>query len=590
MPPQDAPPPDPAQRLCLDCGLCCQGLLCPVILTPDERALYAETNTEIRPRTKGDYYFSHPCPHLQPEGCNIYIQRPADCQHFRCRLLKRLIEGTSSLGVALAQVQQTREMSAALMAKLPDSALMHDPNTGLQDALRHWLKQDKPQRNPALLKQVRQLLGHLEETFHPQSLLKQLPSPKSALTITLRRKSPLPQEQANKNRIATVRRHLLENKTLSTPALVIDGPRLAQVATGIRALTDEGGAHLLYSMKANAIFPLVEKLATHCDGITCSSLPELQLARKAAGPDKPLHYTTPAITEAQIDTVTRECSHIHFNALSQWDRFHERAAGTTSCGLRVNPHISLVRRPHYDPCRPFSKLGVSVHQLQEAWQENPSRFEALEGLHLHNAAGQRDYDHIRRTAAVLEERLPELLKRIRWLNLGGGYRFDQHHHQNRHILLKTLAHLRNRYNLELYLEPGTALVRKTCWLVATVVDLYESEGKPLAILDSSINHQLESFIYGYRTVVYGTTPDGPHRYQLAGATCLAGDLLGEHRFDEPLCIGSRILFENVGAYTHAFTIQYNGLPPPTLYWMQEDGDCSLVKRFTLEDFLERAGG
>ncbi|MBF0446162.1 MAG: hypothetical protein HQL68_11290, partial [Magnetococcales bacterium] len=281
-------------------------------------------------------------------------------------------------------------------------------------------------------------------------------------------------------------------------------------------------------------------------------------------------------------------SSISFNSISQWSRYQELLEGDISCGLRVNPHKSLAGRPHYDPCRTFSKLGISVNQLQYIWQKNPDRFKNITGLHVHNAVGDVDFTNLQATIKIIKEKLPELLHNLQWINLGGGYRLGSC--KNRHLFVDTCNSLKNIYGLQVYIEPGTALVQKACWLLTTVVDMFKSDGKTVAILDSSINHQLESFIYGFKPSVYGTARDGKYSYLLAGATCLAGDLLGEHGFAKPLSIGEKVLFKSVGAYTHAFGIQYNGLNIPSIYCLQGDNQIILNRQFTLEDFTRRCGG
>ena len=78
--------------------------------------------------------------------------------------------------------------------------------------------------------------------------------------------------------------------------------------------------------------------------------------------------SSPAYTDYEIDEIARCSSHLSFNSLSQYERYHERARRANPSikyGLRVNPEYSEVSTLLYNPCAPGTRFGVSADKLPE---------------------------------------------------------------------------------------------------------------------------------------------------------------------------------------------------------------------------------
>jgi carboxynorspermidine decarboxylase len=147
--------------------------------------------------------------------------------------------------------------------------------------------------------------------------------------------------------------------------------------------------------------------------------------------------------------------------------------------------------------------------------------------------------------------------------------------------------LKKNYNLEVYIEPGEAIVGRAGYIISSVIDMFESDGKTIAVLDTTVNHMPQVFEYQYSPDVRDQTKDGKYEYILAGSTCLAGDLFGEYRFEKPLDIGSQVVFENMGAYTLVKAHMFNGINLPKIYSINENDEIILRKEFGYEDFIAR---
>ena len=274
--------------------------------------------------------------------------------------------------------------------------------------------------------------------------------------------------------------------------------------------------------------------------------------------------------------------------------------GRTNCGIRVNPQLSFADDCRYDPCRPHSKLGVPLDALAEVHRADPSQLDGVGGLLVHSNCDSPDFSELRATVDRLRDRIPGLLQQVEWVNLGGGYLFEDDDGEPSHNLdglCRTIDGLRSDYGVKVFVEPGSGLIRAAGYFVATVLDMFESGGTTVAVLDTSVNHMPEVFEYGFQPGVVGALdgPKGaeddgaPHEYLLAGCTCLAGDLFGTYRFTEPLAVGDRVVFSNSGSYTLAKASTFNGVALPSVYALTTSGDLVLQSSPSYEDFAARWG-
>ena len=379
----------------------------------------------------------------------------------------------------------------------------------------------------------------------------------------------------------------LQDMDIRTPALVFDTARIADALEATQKAAARDGVRVLYSLKACSVSSALEFLAGQTSGLACSSLYEARLAHELLAGRGTVHLTTPGLRPDEIDDVATVCDYVVVNSLPQWDRFRSQLVGRTTCGLRVNPQLSFVDDERYDPCRRHSKLGVPLSQLIDVVERGDGVLEGLSGLHLHTNCDSDDLRPLLQTVQCIESRLGGLLAGLDWVNLGGGYLFSEA--DDFLPFQQAVGLLRDRYGVEVFIEPGADLVRASGQLVATVIDLFHVEGKDMAILDTSVNHMSEVLEFEYRPPVQGETEEGLHDYILAGCTCLAGDVFGEYGFDAPLSVGSRVVFQEQGAYSAVKWHWFNGVNLPTVYLVGPDGEWIETQRFSYDDFAARCG-
>ncbi|WKJ91815.1 carboxynorspermidine decarboxylase [Methylomonas montana] len=366
----------------------------------------------------------------------------------------------------------------------------------------------------------------------------------------------------------------LKQQIQTSPAFVLDEDQVLANLQPLQALRQEAGCKILYSMKALPLAALLELIIDRVDGISVSSLFEARLAKEMLDEQGgSVHLTTPGMRPDEFAELGGLCSHISFNSLSQYQRLQALAEGYSK-GLRVNPQLSFLHDQRYDPCRPHSKLGVDIESVRDGLPAG------VEGLHFHTVFASRDFMPLQHT---LEKLMPILTRNshLRWLNLGGGYLYNAI--ANQQAVVALINRLRSDLGVEVYLEPGKAVVGNAGYLLTSVLDRFVSDGKDVLILDTSVNHHPEVFEYQVKPRLLEENINGGCAAILAGSTCLAGDVFGEYRFDNIPDVGDKLVFADVGAYSLIKANRFNGYNLPDIYTLKQ-ARLSLRKRYDYQDY------
>jgi carboxynorspermidine decarboxylase len=371
----------------------------------------------------------------------------------------------------------------------------------------------------------------------------------------------------------------LKGSIPTSPAFVVDEAEVLKALKALAVLRKQSGCKVLYSIKALPLSAVLELTRPYLDGFSVSSLFEARLANEILAGQGRLHLTTPGIRPDEIDELTAFCSHISCNSISQFKQVSSVTQNQTSIGLRINPKLSFTEDARYDPCRQYSKLGADMADLLSS-----DIAERIKGLHFHTVFSAADYTPLMQTLDKLRHLMGERLARLDWLNLGGGYLFDKIADNNGFI--EQVRQLKHDFDLEVFIEPGNAVVGKAGYLLATVIDCFNSDGKAIAILDTSVNHHPQVFEYQRQPELSEQDPNGLYPVILAGSTCLAGDLFGEYRFDQPLSVGDRVVFKQVGAYSIVKANRFNGYNLPDVYMVNGE-QIRRIKRHTYLDFRQQ---
>ena len=366
-----------------------------------------------------------------------------------------------------------------------------------------------------------------------------------------------------------------------TPYFVVDEARLRHNLEILKRVCDRTGCKILLAQKAFSMFAAYPITREYLAGTTASGLFEARLGHEQFGGET--HVFSPAYREEEFVQLLQYADDFVFNSPNQLRKYGKRAKDAgKSVGLRVNPECST-QEGHaiYDPCAPGSRLGTTLANFDE------SLLPLLDGLHFHTLCEQNS-DDLETTARAFEEKFGKYLHGLKWVNFGGGHHITRPDYDIER-LVRTIEHFRDTYGVQVYLEPGEAVVYHAGFLVASVLETLHN-GMDIAILDTSAAcHMPDVLEMPYRPPLWqsGEPGEKAHTYRLGGPTCLAGDIIGDYSFDQSLQEGDRLVFEDMALYTMVKTNTFNGMPLPAILWRDEQGQGWLVKEFGYEDFKNR---
>ena len=388
---------------------------------------------------------------------------------------------------------------------------------------------------------------------------------------------------------------------MPTPIYIIEEKKLRRNLTLIAGVAAKADIEVILAFKAFALWKTFPIFKEYIRSTTASSLAEARLAFEAFG--APAHTYSPAYTDEEFDAIVACSSHLTFNSLSQYERFHERAAGV-SIGLRVNPEYSEIETLLYNPCAPGTRFGVTADKLPDQLPSDIRGFHC----HCHCESGADVFD---RTLKHIEEKFSRWFPQLEWINFGGGHLMTRKDYDVE-LLIRLMQGFHERYPwLKVILEPGSAFAWQTGPLVSHVVDIVEDKGIRTAILDVSFTcHMPDCLEMPYHPEVRGAVfvesgkwkeerdmsepgvssfhfPLSSFLYRLGGNSCLSGDFMEYWQFDHELQVGDEVIFEDMIHYTTVKTNMFNGVRHPSIGMLHEDGKLEILREFDYSDYKNR---
>jgi len=372
-------------------------------------------------------------------------------------------------------------------------------------------------------------------------------------------------------------------QTAPSPAYVVDLGLIRKNLSILEQVQQRTGAKILLALKGFAMWSTFPEIRKVLHGVCASSHYEARLGYEEF--QREVHSFAPAYTDADLQELLRWCNHIVFNSLNQWEKHKGNIAASgkaIACGLRVNPEHSTGKVALYDPCAAGSRLGIRASELEGR------DLSGISGFHFHTLCEQNS-DALEETLEAFEERFGKYLPNLQWINFGGGHHISRPDYDVER-LCRCIERIRDRYRVQVYLEPGEAVALNTGILIATVLDIVENNG-PIAILDTSASAHMPDVLempYRPNIVGAGMPEEKAYTYKLGGLTCLAGDVIGSYSFDTPLQPGDRLAFLDMAHYTMVKNTTFNGIQLPAICTYEPESETlTTVRRFGYEDYKNR---
>jgi carboxynorspermidine decarboxylase len=369
--------------------------------------------------------------------------------------------------------------------------------------------------------------------------------------------------------------------TVPSPCFVVDEIAIERNLKILSYVQTHSGAKILAALKAFSCWSLAPLISQYLSGTCASGYHEARLGKEEFG--GAVHVFSAAFSQSEFDNIAPIADHLVLNSFSQWEKYRSQAlANNIQCGLRINPQHSEGTTEMYDPCAAGSRLGIPISEFAG------KDLDGISGLHFHTLCEQ-GLEPLRRTLAAVEEKFADILPQMQWVNFGGGHHIS---HPNYDVegLICLIQDFAAKYQVQVYLEPGEAIAIRSGVLVSEVLDVNHTD-RPQVILDTSATcHMPDTLEMPYRADILGSgiSNEKAHNYRLGGMTCLAGDVIGDYSFEQPLQVGDRLLFDDMAHYTMVKTTTFNGVPLPAIaIWNSDTQQLRIVREFGYDDFKGR---
>lgn len=366
-----------------------------------------------------------------------------------------------------------------------------------------------------------------------------------------------------------------------SPCYIVDEKALINNLQLLHSIEVKTGCKILLAQKAFSMYSVYPLIAKYLSGTTASGLYEAKLGYEEMG--KEVHAFAPAFSDSDFAQLLKICDHIVFNSFSQWKHFKKTALKHKGVefGIRINPEYSEIETDIYNPCFKNSRMGVTLSNFE------PNELDGISGLHFHTMCEQNS-DTLERTVKAVEEKFGEYMYKMKWINFGGGHHITRADYDIKK-LIDCIDYVQNKYDVQVYLEPGEAIALNAGFLTATVLDIINN-GMDIAILDASAAcHMPDVLEMPYRPFVIGSGKpfEKEYTYRFGAPTCLAGDIIGDYSFDKQLKIGDTVVFTNMAIYSMVKNNTFNGMPLPSIALLKSDGTLEIKKTFNYQDFKSR---
>ncbi len=380
---------------------------------------------------------------------------------------------------------------------------------------------------------------------------------------------------------------MLDHTQVTTPCYICDEQLLEKNLQLLDYVQKQSGVKVILALKGFAMWATFDLVSKYLKGCTASGLYEAKLAREEFCKhrlDAEVHTYSPAFKEDDIEEIASISDHIVFNSPNQLQLYYERVKKINpdiSVSLRINPEYSESPVDIYNPCGVYSRLGTTLENFDE------KVLEYIDGFNFH-ALCEQDVDALQNVLNAFERKFSRYFKDLKYINFGGGHHITKKGYDVEK-LITIIQKFKQKYGVEVYLEPGEAVGWQSGVLLSTVLDVFHN-GMDIAILDTSAEaHMPDTLAMPYRAEVRGAGKAGEKKYtyRLGGNTCLAGDIMGEYSFDTPLNIGDKIIFEDQIHYTFVKSTTFNGIKLPSLAIYRKNGSLDIIKEFNYEDYKNR---
>ena len=376
--------------------------------------------------------------------------------------------------------------------------------------------------------------------------------------------------------------HKLNLEKIETPCFVIDKEVVRQNLKILSGIKEKSDIKILLALKAFSMKEFGELFSCYIDGTASSGLNEAKLAKK--------HFHgiistySPAFKKSEIKEVLSISDQVIFNSEMQYNDFLNLTRSfKKEIGIRINPIYSEIKTKKYNPAGYQSRLGLHIKNLKNI------DFKNVDGLHFHSLCEQ-NFSSLKNTWDKILPHINKYLNNIKWINMGGGHHLTRDDYDLKE-LIRFLNSLKNKFNFQIYLEPGEAIVFQSGILIGQILDVIKSHDKRspnICITDLSATcHMPDVLEAPYRPKMLNEAKNGIE-FLIGGPSCLASDNIGKYKFKSTPQVGDKIVFLDQAHYTLVKTNYFNGVKHPSVaIWDSLTNEFEIIRRYSFRDYEKR---
>ena len=376
---------------------------------------------------------------------------------------------------------------------------------------------------------------------------------------------------------------------VATPCYLISEDLIEKNCQLLQDVQERTGGKILLALKAFALPEVFPLISSYLSGVCASGSVEARLGYEDFR--KEVHTYSPAYTATQFDRILKYSDHILFNSITQWQKYKKvfqkyalQCGRDLKAGLRVNPEYSEIKTALYNPCISGSRFGIKAEDLCDV------DISGITGIHFH-ALCEQGAEVLENVLTHFENKFSKILSstQISWVNFGGGHHITRSGYDVE-LLCRLITSFKAKYGVDVYLEPGEAVVLNAGFYLTTVIDIIHNN-IDIAIIDGSAETHLPDILaMPYRPDLLGGFEAGLKRYtyRLGGNSCLAGDVIGDYSFADKLEDGDRLCFTDMALYSFVKNNTFNGVELPAIYsYSLKKNKLKLIREFSYNDYRDR---
>lgn len=356
--------------------------------------------------------------------------------------------------------------------------------------------------------------------------------------------------------------------------------------------------HLVcYAVKANSNLAVLNILARLGSGFDIVSVGELERVLAAGGDPEKIVFSGVGKREDELRRALEvgiRCFNVEVPG--ELDRLN-RIAGELGCrariSLRVNPDVDAQTHPYISTGLKENKFGIDVDSAITHYRRAASMPHIdIAGIDCHIGSQLTTLapfiDALDRILVIVD-RLKAQGINIRHLDIGGGLgiRYNDEIPPEPAEYASVLSHRLQGVDLEIFLEPGRAIVGNAGVLLTRVEYLKSNGSKHFAIVDAAMNDLIRPSLYqAWQAIVPVTRNENAAArvYDVVGPVCETGDFLGKDR-ELAIAEGDLLAVRSAGAYGFCMSSNYNSRPRSAEVLVDRDSAFLARSRETVHELF-----